>query len=457
MTALRSEEFLTTLSKSTSSREVQELSDRHHLDYTSVSLSEEHIYEESRTWDRCERTSSQDEERDETRDIGQTKDIQNKKKRTSSQDDERDVKRDMDRTKDIQNNKISKSEVAGNRLYMQAKQRERRLKLLRQRTLLKPDNSSKRRKYLGTMGDTKAKRSKTTPLYSFGKSRLTVRRNMPATISIDPKPSKASKRVTSLYELGKSRVTSSRQLAATRLIPNNQMAKITALSDTKPSASEIAGGRLYNQAQLRGERKKVLGQKARAIRKPQMEMATQQRNNDKPIKWGASPTERFFALYEQGKNRVTADRELEIKHFKNNADTSNEDITHGYANLRQIKLYELGKQKLISERISAKQHSDLLNDYSISSQLLSAIVADANMTKLNEMSKVMAENGIDRREESIEDKNTEIYKAHHSSKRILPNATMVKLYSMSHLMQEHGKERREKISDARVNFPVIIV
>jgi len=456
MTALRSEEFLTTLSKSTSSREGKELSDRHHRDRISVSLSEEHIYEENENWDKCERTSAQDEEREvEERDVKE-RDVEERD--VEERDvEERDDTRNMDRTKDLQNNKISKSEVAGNRLYRQAKERERRLEALRRTTVMKPDDSSKRWKNLGTIGDIKAKRSITIPSYSIGKSTPTVKRNKPATNFTAPKSSKTSKRVTALYELGKSRVTTNRQLAVTRLIPHNQMANIAALSDTKASASEIAGGRLYNQAQLRGERNKILEQKSRVTRQPQMEMATQQRNNDKPIKWGTSPTERFFALYEHGKNRVTADRELEIKCSKNKADTSNEDIIHGYANMRQTELYELGKQKLISERIIAKKRSDLMNDYSISSQLLTAIVADATMTKLNEMSKEMQENGKERREERREEINTEIYKAPHSSKEILPNATMVKLYSMSQLMQENGKERREKIFDARVNFPVLKV
>jgi len=414
----------------------KELSDRRYCNRISVDRAEEQTLEDRRNSENCERFSAVDEDRDQTQ--------------------------NYDRTfQDPSNRKLSITEVAGNRLYKQAKEREQRKEMLRRQHTLK----TKRRISQVTIESSEAKKSRITALYELGKNRVTVNRKLAATklhsdrVTVRKGPTKPSKRISALYEIGKSRVNTSRKLAARKLVEsNNRAVKVKASSNAKRSPSEIAGGRLYVQAQLRAERKEKRKEKVRATQPPKMELATKQRSNDKPVDWGKSPPERFFALYEQGKDRVTADRVLEIMGSGNKADSANEEIIPGYANIRQMELYELGKQKLLNERMSEKQHSDTIHDDNISSQLLTTIVANTTMIKLYEMSKEMQENGKGRREDIIcaKDKNSIAnLHAHRTSKEIVPNATMVKLYAMSQLMQEHGKERREEIYDARGNFPVL--
>jgi len=310
-----------------------------------------------------------------------------------------------------------------------------------------------------------AENSRIIALYELGKNRLTVNRELAATklkdytVIVNAESIRPSERISALYELGKSRVMANRELAATKLLtPDNGVAYALTLSGTKVSVSEIAGRRLYIQAQISAERKNRLRQIARATPPPQMKLATQQGSHKKSIEWGTTPLEHYFALYEQGKNRVAADRELEIKCSENKAGLSKEEVHPGYASIRQMEQYEMGKQRLVNERMNEKQHTDNIHDVNLSPQFLTTIVANATMIKLYEMSKKMQENRKEYREENgEEDANMDIHLTSHSSKEITPNATMLKLYAMSRQMQAHGKERRKEIIHARVDFPIIKV
>jgi len=333
----------------------------------------------------------------------------------------------------------------------------------------------------------------------LGKNRVVINRELVASkrkaiTFINVEYIIASERIVALYEHGKNRVKSNRELAAAKLLTiDNRVANVAALSDFKASVSEIAGQRLYVQAQQSAKKKSEIRKIARTAPLPQMELATQEGSFKKPIDWGTSPTERFLSLYEQGKIRVTTDRELEIKISEGKADLHDENIIAEYANMRQIKLYEMGKkrlldeklnsnqenvcnkkvlighanarqiklyekgkQKLLNKRLIEKQQIDNINDYIVSSQLCTVTDANARMIKLYEMSKEMQEDGKARREEIIcgkEDMNKDTLMSSSQSKNIAPNATMKKLYAMSKLMQEDGKERRDEILHSKIGFP----
>jgi len=113
------------------------------------------------------------------------------------------------------------------------------------------------------------------------------------------------------------------------------------------NASQISGQRLYKQAQERNERIDDLRQISRTTPIPKMKLATQ--NHETPLNWGASPNERFLALYEQGKNRLSSQRQLCKKLSRKNVQSSLNGPAR-YANARQAKLYEHGRQTLINSR-----------------------------------------------------------------------------------------------------------
>lgn len=344
--------------------------------------------------------------------------------------------------------------------------------------------------------------SRVHALYELGKSRVTDKRELASmklkidSVNLNVESIRTSDRITALYELGKSRVMINRELAATKLRTIDDLeANIATLSDKKMSASEIAGLRLYTQALLSAERKEKMRQVAKAAQPPQMKLAA---HHGKPLYWGSSATERFFALYEHGKNRVTADRKLETKASVTKSDLSNEGMIAEYASTRQTQLYEMGKKKLLNEklnkkpsivlpdeimcagdanprqlqlyemgkrrlinnRLHAQKETDILDDDVLSSQLLEAIVANPTMVKLYEMSKDMQENGKVRREEIIcgkKGKNEKNKMSSHPVQVMSPNTTMTKLYALSTVMQEHGKERRDEIVHSKINYPIMKV
>jgi len=191
-----------------------------------------------------------------------------------------------------------------------------------------------------------------TALYELGKGRVAVKREVAATkfktdrVIVNTISKKPSKRITALYKLGKDKVMINRKLAALKLRISDDRAKnIAALSDTKASASEAAGRRLYLQAQLRAERNKKLIQKVRATPSPQMELATH-----KPMKRRKSSIKHFFALYEKGKNQGRANIKLETKGSENKKGPSKLKTIARYANIRQSQLYELGRQRQLKRK-----------------------------------------------------------------------------------------------------------
>jgi len=199
-----------------------------------------------------------------------------------------------------------------------------------------------------------------TALYELGKGRVAVKREVAATkfktdrVIVNTISKKPSKRITALYKLGKDKVMINRKLAALKLRISDDRAKnIAALSDTKASASEAAGRRLYLQAQLRAERNKKLIQKVRATPSPQMELATH-----KPMKRRKSSIKHFFALYEKGKNQGRANIKLETKGSENKKGPSKLKTIARYANIRQSQLYELGRQRLVDKKLNERKRKE---------------------------------------------------------------------------------------------------
>lgn len=167
-----------------------------------------------------------------------------------------------------------------------------------------------------------------------------------------------SKRINALHELGKNRIMVSRELAASKLFQaDNPAVNAAILSDTRVSRSEIAGNRLYDQARQSGQKKFKVRQTVRTAPLPQMELATHHSRRE------TSPTDRFLALYEEGRNRIVADRELETKKLKKRKynDFSAKTASTIDANVRQVQLYEIGRQKIINQRLNDKHHDEPLH------------------------------------------------------------------------------------------------
>jgi len=164
-----------------------------------------------------------------------------------------------------------------------------------------------------------------------------------------------SERIITRNKNRKNRLTVNRELAGAKLFrTDNLAANVAALSDTSSSVSEIAGHRLYIQAQLSAEKKETVIHTVRSTPPPQLELATQQRSSS--IDWGRSSTERFFALYEQGKNRIKAMR------LSENSNLSNRKIIARYASVRQIELYGMGKKRLLNQITNEKKLKGLFDE-----------------------------------------------------------------------------------------------
>jgi len=168
--------------------------------------------------------------------------------------------------------------------------------------------------------DTEAKRSRVAALYELGKNKIILNRKSVALnsevdeVTVDIGSIRQSQRIIDLYELGKHRVILNREIAATNLFPVNNLAtNVAALSETKASASEIAGRRLFTQAKQSAEKIDKLRQLARETPLPQMELATKQQSHIVSIdrkKYRKVKYHRIATLYDLGKNRVMARREL---------------------------------------------------------------------------------------------------------------------------------------------------
>lgn len=290
------------------------------------------------------------------------------------------------------------------------------------------------------------------PYTNWEKNKVIINRELAALskdveVTVNNAPMNLSERIVSLYELGKNRVITNREIAATKLLVTDDTENAAPLSETRASASEIAGCRLYIQAQQRAERKKKLRQIMKATPLPQMKLATHQGCHKKSNNCRASSVKHFLNLYEQGKNKVTADRELDSKFSHNTGYLCNEETNASYASIRQVELYEMGKTRLNNKRINA-QENDIANDCKLASQPLKKVVANATMLKLYEMSREVQESGRDHREGIAASKlsmNMNVHLESQPQKKIFPNDTMKKLYSMSELMQQNGKKRRENI------------
>jgi len=111
--------------------------------------------------------------------------------------------------------------------------------------------------------------------------------------------------------------------------------------------SQLAGQRLYNQAQQRSQRIDCLRQISRTSN-PDMKLYTQ--SYEPPLNWGASAGERFKFLYEHGKNRLLHDKQLRKIRFRESIRSSLNEVTAKYANARLVKIYERGRQKLMNDR-----------------------------------------------------------------------------------------------------------
>jgi len=209
--------------------------------------------------------------------------------------------------------------------------------------------------------DSEAENSRTTTIDELQKDiSLTTMKPYDNSVTVNILSLRISERIITHNKNRKNRLTVNRELAGAKLFrTDNLAANVAALSDTSSSVSEIAGHRLYIQAQLSAEKKETVIHTVRSTPPPQLELATQQRSSS--IDWGRSSTERFFALYEQGKNRIKADRELEMR-FSVNRDLSNRKIIARYASVRQIELYGMGKKRLLNQITNEKKLKGLFDE-----------------------------------------------------------------------------------------------
>jgi len=116
----------------------------------------------------------------------------------------------------------------------------------------------------------------------------------------------------------------------------------------RSDASRIAGQRLYSQALERSQRIAYLRQLSRTSTLG-MELDTQ--SFETPVNWGASPSKRFLALYEYGKNRLTSERQLHKEKSLKRASSALNEVTARYANARTVNIYERGRQRLIDRKL----------------------------------------------------------------------------------------------------------
>jgi len=148
------------------------------------------------------------------------------------------------------------------------------------------------------------------------------------------------------------------------------------------SPRTIAGRRLHNQGQQRSERIEYLRQISRTTPNPEMKLAT--KNHEKPLNWGTSPSARFLALYEQGKNRLSSER-ISHKNLSGESKSSLKEVIAKYANTRQVQLYERGRQKLINDR--QRQSNVTENHTRLSDVKIRGGYANSRLIELYELGK----------------------------------------------------------------------
>lgn len=144
---------------------------------------------------------------------------------------------------------------------------------------------------------------------------------------------------------GKKRTTPTSESGAIKVSRANRSKSASA--SYRSNGSQLAGQRLYNQAQQRSQRIDCLKQISRTTN-PDMKLYTQ--SYEPPLNWGASAGQRFKSLYEHGKNRLLHDKQLRKIRFRENIKSSLNEVTARYANARLVKIYERGRQKLMNDR-----------------------------------------------------------------------------------------------------------
>lgn len=363
----------------------------------------------------------------------------------------------------LSNTTSSASEIAGRRLFNQAKLsaeiKDKVRQIASEAPLPQMELATHRRGHTVSIhwkNYREMKKHRIATLYELGKKKVIAKRELATSkakteaVVINIESIILSQRIVALYELGKKRVIVDRQLAAAKLVPiDNLTVNVNSISDTIASPSEIAGQRLFIQAKQSTERLAKLRQKAKETPLPQLELETKKRSDMMSVKWGTSAIERFLMLYEKGRSQVAAERNIKIKVLNERVNLS-EKVDTGYASTRQLELYMMGTQRLIHERLGEKQNNDSNN---LSSKLQTKIEANATMLKLYELSKKQQESGKQRQIMRDEERmNLSMHQTSCSSSEIVPNATMVKLYAMSEIMQDHGKQRREKIASERLKL-----
>lgn len=240
-------------------------------------------------------------------------------------------------------------EDSDSRLYMERQETTQGKENLRNGTTSAINLSSTRRQINARMtmkGSSKRQRNNQGKRHDQSADKCKINTVVSVTIS---------KRINALHELGKNRVMVSRELAASKLFQvDNLAANAAILSDTRVSRSEIAGNRLYDQARRSGQKKFKVRQTVRTAPRPHMELATHHGKRE------TAPTDRFLALYEEGRNRIVADRELAVKKMKKRKynDFTAKPASASNANVRQVQLYEIGRQKIINQRLNDKYHDE---------------------------------------------------------------------------------------------------
>ena len=218
------------------------------------------------------------------------------------------------------------------------------------------DDALNNQRYHDRRYDTKANSSRDAALHQLGKSmsivtkKIDAKRSKVDTVTVDIESMRQPQRIIDLYELGRNRVISNRAIAATNLREVDDLAaNVAALSETKPSVSEIAGRRLFIQAKQSAERREKFIQLLRENRLKEMELMRQERRDIVSVNWNNfRESQRINNLYELGKKRVMAKRELAT----NNADIATDNIKIACTKppQRVVDLYELSRRKVIIDR-----------------------------------------------------------------------------------------------------------
>jgi len=184
---------------------------------------------------------------------------------------------------------------------------------------------------------------------------------------------------------GKNRVLKTRELSALKVLTGGNHDKNTGISP-RTNSSQIAGQRLYSQAQQSSEKIAYLREVSRSST-PVMELYTQ--SYETPLNWGISPSKRFLALYEQGKKRVSSDRQLHKELSEENVPSLNK-LTARYANVRLVNIYEHGRKRLLER----KQQSNVTENYAgVADVKTTARYANMRQVQLYELGRQRVEKG----------------------------------------------------------------